>query len=150
MERPFILENAAERERLRALVAGMADRELSLTLPNGWTIAAALAHLAFWDQRSLVLLRRWRTRPIAASPVDVHVTNDTLLPFFQALPPRRAAELAVAAAEAIDLELVEVPAETIAAIEALGDKFRLYRSIHRRMHLDTIESLLKAHRGGRP
>jgi hypothetical protein len=49
MERPFIVENARDRERLRNLVARTTDEELSLPLGEGWTIAAALAHLAFWD-----------------------------------------------------------------------------------------------------
>jgi hypothetical protein len=53
MERPFVAENAKERERLRSLVERLTDKELSLPLGNGWTIAVALAHLSFWDQRIL-------------------------------------------------------------------------------------------------
>ena len=48
MDRPFVAENAQERERLSSLVARLKDEELILTLRNGWTIAVALAHLAFW------------------------------------------------------------------------------------------------------
>jgi len=43
MERPFVAENAKERERLRSLVERLTDKELSLPLGNGWTIAVALA-----------------------------------------------------------------------------------------------------------
>ena len=59
MDSPFVAENAQERERLRSLVKRLTDEELSLPLENGWTIAVALAHLSFWDQRSLFLMRKW-------------------------------------------------------------------------------------------
>jgi hypothetical protein len=61
MDRPFVAENAQQRERLRSLVRRLTDEQLSLLMENGWTIAVALVHLAFWDQRSLVLMRKWRT-----------------------------------------------------------------------------------------
>jgi len=63
MDRPFLAENAQERERLRSLVGRLTDEELSLPLGNGWTVAVALAHLAFWDQRSLSLMRKWKRPP---------------------------------------------------------------------------------------
>jgi len=147
MDRPFVAENALERERLRSLVGRLTDDELSLSMEGGWTVAVALAHLAFWDQRSVVLMRKWKLTGIAPSPIDIDVINDSLLPLCLALPPRAAANLAVSSAEAIDRELEESPSELIAAIESLGEKFRLYRSVHRRMHLDQIEELLK-NRGG--
>ena len=143
MERSFVEENAKERERLRALVERLTDKELSLTLENGWTIAVAFAHLAFWDQRSLILMRKWKTDGVAPSPIDMDVTNDSLLPLWLALEPRIAANLAVSSAEAIDREIEESPPEFIAAIENLGERFRLYRSDHRKQHLDQIEELLK-------
>jgi len=139
MDQPFVAENTRERERLIDLVARLTDEELSLSLKMGWTIASAFAHLAFWDQRAWVLMRRWKQSGVAQSPVDDDVTNDALLPLCLAIPPRVAANLAIAAAEAIDHELEQASAELIADIASLGDKFRLWRSIHRRMHLDQIE-----------
>jgi hypothetical protein len=146
MDQPFVIENAQERERLRALISRMTDEDLTLPLEAGWTIAAALAHLAFWDQRSLVLLRKWKKSGVAASPVDVDVTNDAILPLCLAIPPRSAANLAVSCADAIDRELEEASSELIAAIESLGGRFRLYRSEHRKVHLDQIELSLKINR----
>ncbi len=143
MDRPFIAENAQERERLRSLVGRLSDAELGLPMESGWTIAVAFAHLAFWDQRSLVLMRKWKSTGIAPSPVDIDVTNDALLPLCLALPPRAAANLAVSSAEAIDREIEEASAEMISVIESLGGNFRLYRSKHRKTHLDEIEALLK-------
>jgi hypothetical protein len=109
----------------------------------GWTVASALAHLAFWDQRSLILIKRWKMGEVVAhSPVDTDLTNDALLPLCLALPPRAAADLALSSAEAVDGEIEELSPDLIACIETLGDRFRLYRSDHRRMHLDQIEARL--------
>jgi len=55
MKATHVEENTRERERLRFLVEGLTDEQLSTPLGTDWTIAVALAHLAFWDQRSLVL-----------------------------------------------------------------------------------------------
>jgi len=143
MDRPFVAENARERERLSSLVRRLTDEQLSLQLENGWTIAVALAHLAFWDQRSFVLMQKWKSKGVAPSPIDIDVTNDSLLPLLLALTPRAAANLAVSSAEAIDLELEESSSELISAIENLGEKFRLYRSEHRKLHLDHIDEFLK-------
>ena len=147
MEKPFVAENARERERLTALVESLTDKELRLPLGSGWTIAAALAHLAFWDQWSLVRLRRWKQSGVVASPVDLDAVNDTFLPISLALEPRAAAKIAVSSAEAVDRELEEISDELIRAIEGLGDRFRLYRAIHRKMHLDQIETALRGKRG---
>ncbi len=142
MDRPFVAENAQERERLRSFVGRLTDEELSLPLGNGWTVAVAFAHLAFWDQRSLILMRKWKKSGVALSPIDIDVINDSLLSLWLALPPRIAANLAVSSAEAIDRELEESSSDLIAEIEGLGEKNRLYRSIHRKLHLDQIEELL--------
>lgn len=147
MNRQFVVENANERERLRNLVNKITDEELVLTLNvEGWTVAVALAHLAFWDERRLVLLRKWKQKGIMPSPYDEDIINDALIPFLLAIPPRKAAELSVLTAEALDHELEETSPELIVAIEALGDRHALNRSIHRKMHLDEIETLLKAKR----
>ena len=141
MERPFVAENAKARERLCSLVARITDEELNLPLGNDWTIAVAFAHLAFWDQRSLVLMRKWKQNGVELSPIDIDVTNDSLLPLWRAMPPRVAADLAVSSAEAIDRELQAASSDLVDAIEGLGEKFRLYRSIHRKLHLDEIDEV---------
>jgi hypothetical protein len=143
MDRSFIEENARERERLRSLVEVLTDEQLSSPLGNDWTIAVALAHLAFWDQRSLALIRKWKsTGVVEPSPIDVEVTNDALLSLWLLLPPRKAADLAILCAESIDQEIEETSDEIIAQIQKLEGKSRVFRSIHRKMHLDQIEALL--------
>lgn len=147
MDRPFVVENDRERKRLQFLVGGITDEELSLQMWEGWTIAAAFVHLAFWDQRSLILMQKWKKTGVAPSPIDVDVTNDALLPLSLAIPPRVAASLAITAAEAIDFELEKASDNLITDIGKLGDRSRLYRSEHRKVHLDQIETILHARRG---
>lgn len=147
MERPFVSENAQERQKLKSLVSRLTDAQLSLPLNNDWTIAVALAHLAFWDQRCLALILKWQSKGVSHSPIDIDVTNDCLLPLWRALPPRTAADLAVSAAESIDRALEKAPSGLISEIENLGDRYRLFRSDHRKMHLDEIEEFLKSNSG---
>jgi len=144
MDRSFVRENSTERARLWNLIASITDGQLLLRLPNGWPIYVALAHLAFWDQRSTVLMKKWSKESVSPSSIEIDVINDTLLPFFLAIPPRRAADLALSSAEAIDSELEQAPGELIAGIAALGERFRLFRSDHRKLHLDKIDSVLEA------
>jgi hypothetical protein len=144
MNRSFVEENARERERLRSLVEILTDEQLNSPLGNDWTIAVALAHLSFWDQRSLVLIRKWkRTGLVEPSPIDIEVTNDSLLSLWLLLPPRKAADLAVLCAESIDQEIEETSDEMIERIQIHEGKSRVFRSIHRKMHLDQIEELFK-------
>jgi hypothetical protein len=144
-------ENDVSRERLKKLVNSITDEELKLVIyKEGWTIAAALGHLAFWDERRVAVVRYWKQRGVQASGIagtDTHVINDALVPFFLAIPVRKMAKLAVQAAEKADKALEELPAEMIPSIEALGDIHSLNRSIHRKMHLDEIDTLLKVKRG---
>jgi hypothetical protein len=142
MERTFVAENAKERERLRSLTERLTEEELSLPLGNGWTVAVALAHLSFWDQRSFFLMRKWKKGGVEPSPIDIDITNNSLLSQWLAIPPREAANLVISSAEAIDRELEEASPDFIVEIESLGEKFRLYRSIHRKLHLDQIEEFL--------
>ena len=89
MDRQFDIENKKERERLRALVSRITDEELNLPYyKEGWTVAAGLAHLAFWDQRALALLCHWKKSGVSpSSGSDWDATNDALVPLALAIPP---------------------------------------------------------------
>jgi uncharacterized damage-inducible protein DinB len=147
-DRTYIARNDAERARLRALVARLSDADLARPMPGGWTVAAVLAHLAFWDQRIMVLLERWEQSPSAVPPVineaDVDWVNDAAKPHFLAMPPRRAAELAVAIAEAVDAKVAALPDDLLARNEAAGKPLFMTRAEHRREHLGEIEHVLGA------
>jgi hypothetical protein len=143
MDRSYVVENKLSRERLGKLVKVIKDEELTLTLyAEGWTVAAALAHLAFWDQRRLLLVRKWKKNGITPSPIDEDLINDTLVPFFLALPPRKTAGLSLSVAQELDRELEALPAGLVEEINKLGDRHALNRGIHRKMHLDDIEKRL--------
>jgi hypothetical protein len=142
MERPFVIENARERERLRKLVNKISDEELGRPLFAGWNVAVDLAHLAFWDQWSLTLMRKWEKSGVSAVAADANTLNDTLVPILLEILPRRSANLALSSAEAIDKALEQASDDFITEIEKLAQKSRLYRSIHRKLHLDEIEAVL--------
>ena len=91
----YIEANAKGRERLWALVSELTDEELALQVGDGWTIAAMLAHLAFWDYRVLVLIMRWKKVGIGPSPIDIDGVNDAMKPLCLAIPPREAARLLI-------------------------------------------------------
>ncbi len=150
VDRSYVTENDAQRERLRALVARLSDAELDRPLPAGWTIAGVLGHLAFWDQRILVLLERWEQQGASAVPRALNYAdvddwiNDAAKPLLLALPARRVADLAIAIAEAVDRKAKALPDEFVARNAAAGKPLNLLRAQHRREHLDEIERALKS------
>jgi hypothetical protein len=139
----YALENTASRQQLGALIARLSEAELRLPLASGWSISAVLAHLAFWDQRALVLLHRWQAQGIGPSLVDVDAINDATLVLCAALPPHAAAGLALSSAAAIDQEIDNLPDGFLVEVEAGGPAVRLDRSQHRREHLQQIEQALE-------
>lgn len=141
---PFIQANTASRQRLTSLVNGLSDEDLTRTNAEGWTVAALLAHIAFWDNRIVVLLRRWREQGVDESPIDPDMINESVKPLLLALEPRTAARLCLESAEAVDRELETISAELVAAIEASSNHFRFNRSHHREDHLGEIERILRS------
>jgi hypothetical protein len=98
--------------------------------------------MAWWDQRVMVLLRRWKEGGVDEAPVDSHMINEALKPLCHALDPRKAVALCLASAEETDAEVASTSGELIAEIEASPNFFRLNRSLHRNGHIDDIESML--------
>jgi hypothetical protein len=145
MERPFVQENARERARIKKLADSLSDTDLNLPLSAGWNIAVALVHLAFWDQRAVIVTQKWKKEGVKALPaIDTDNINDALVPISLAIPPRLAANLALAAADAIDTELEQASDVLIEAISALNEPTRLNRAKHRKLHIDEILTVLKA------
>jgi hypothetical protein len=139
--------NAQQRARLAAL-ATRSEADLARDLGGGWTIATALAHTAFWDRLALERWRAWERSGMPATqlPFDADMLNDALTPTWRALAPRAAVEEAIAAAEAVDQHIRELPDQTIEAyreaIGAGGFAILLERSRHRREHAEQIEQAL--------
>jgi hypothetical protein len=144
MDRQYIKENAKSTKRLAKLAKNLTNSELKLIIyKEGWTIAAALAHVAFWDERRRLMLKIWKKKGVKPKPHIDDIVNDILIPFFLALPVRKAAELAVSTAEALDKEIEALPSKMVKAIEALQDDMALNRADHRNSHVDKIEAFLK-------
>jgi hypothetical protein len=147
VDRTYIAQNDAERGRLRGLVGRLSDADLSRAMPAGWTVAGVLAHLAFWDQRILVLLEQWErspsTPPRIENEADTDWINDASKPLLLALAPRQAANLAVAIAETVDGKVAALPDDLVARNAAAGSPLNLLRAEHRAEHLREIEHLFR-------
>lgn len=98
----WVKANAAERERMKNLAAGYSDGELARPMDAGWTAAAILAHLAFWDARAITLIRKWQKDGVGESPIDTDVVNEATRALCLAIPPRAAAALALEKAAGLD------------------------------------------------
>jgi hypothetical protein len=147
MSNSYTQENTAEREHLTALANCLADEELSRPVEAGWTVAGLLAHLAFWDRRAFILLEKWKQEGIGPSPLDVDVVNEAMREHCTAIPPRAAAQMAVACAVAIDREIEQLDADMLAAVETDGRTVHLNRATHRKLHLEQIERALGIREG---
>ncbi|HUQ42682.1 MAG TPA: maleylpyruvate isomerase N-terminal domain-containing protein [Candidatus Limnocylindrales bacterium] len=142
IDRTYIARNDRERARLKALVSKASDADLARPMPDGWTIAGVLLHMAFWDQRIVVLLDKWEREgviPRLEEEGDVDWTNDSAKPMLLAVPPRRAAQLAVEIADAVDAHVAAARDEIVARNEYLN----FSRADHRGEHLDEIEAALR-------
>jgi len=150
IDRSYVAKNDKARARLTALVGRWTDADLARPMPAGWTVSAVLAHLAYWDQRIVVLLETWERAGLDAAPApplehieDVHWINDAAKPMFLALAPRRAAELAVAIAAETDRRVQALPDAWLSRNAAAGGPINLVRADHRDEHLNEIEQHLR-------
>ncbi len=145
-ERSHDAETDAERARLRTLVTQLSDKDLSRPMPAGWTVAGVLAHIGFWDARAIYWVDRWAggVAPTPYEPENTEAVNDSAKPLCLALPPRSAAELSLRLAEEADGKVKTLSEEMLRKIRATGGPpFNLSRAIHRKEHLDEIESALR-------
>ena len=137
---PEIAEsNRSATERLTRLVRSLDDTGFRTRLPNGWTVADSLGHIAFWDRAQLC---QWAAGDFRSGAYEADVFNDAMKPLLALIPPDRIAAAAVQAAEEIDALLLELPDETIQEALARPDAPHLDRGDHRRHHLDRIEAAL--------
>jgi sulfite reductase beta subunit-like hemoprotein len=144
-DRSYVAENDRERARMRALVERLSDDDLRRQVNDEWTVAAALAHVAYWDQRALWLAGKIeRGEPFTAAeeePEPPDWVNDTVRPFLHALEPRSAAVLALRIAEETDARVAALPPETVWPTDE-SSLLNPFRSGHRAEHLDELEAFL--------
>ncbi len=150
MDQSYRQRNDAERARLTRLVESLRDDELARKVRDGWTVAAMLAHLAFWDRMRLTGWELEETGGEAerhfSTDVEQDMINSAGFAQWLALPPREAARQAVEAAEAVDRKIASLPVDRLDAyIKGGGEhEHRMAdRSVHRRAHIDEIEEALR-------
>jgi hypothetical protein len=129
--------NAESTERLRSLVARLSPSNLAHDLGGDWTVAFALAHLAFWDARQIAALRRFSSGE--DFPSEDYATNDTLELISSALNPATIGEAAVNAARQLDATVEALTNEQREALRADGKSYAIDRAPHRDEHLQQIE-----------
>lgn len=125
------------------MMGRLTDIDLARPLADGWTVGAALAHMAFWDRHTALVAARWIADGVASpAPLDAQPVNDALLPLLRAIPPREAAHLALDAAAAADRALEALPAALMEAARAADSPITLNRARHRAAHLAAIAATL--------
>lgn len=144
-ERAVRERNAHDRDRLRRL-AGAADAALRRPLADGWTVAAVLVHLAFWDRWVEERWERYGRDGIIEELPDgiLDLANAAGLPGWLAVEPGAAAALALDAAEAVDRRIAALAPAAVVHALTTGRPAMVDRSLHRGPHLDEIERTLAA------
>lgn len=141
-DRSFIEQNRAATDRIRALAA-LPDAALHVPVGEHWTVAITLAHLAFWDRRVLAVLETTEQAGCVTYPPIDFTVNDIARPFWAAMPPRAAAELAVASAQELDQRLERFPPALLDELHAHNARW-VVRALHRNEHLDEVDAALAA------
>lgn len=137
----FIERNRVSTERIRALATRLSDAQMQTRVGEHWTVAIALAHLAFWDRRVMYVLDMTeRDGKVFDPQIDVYL-NDLFLPFWAAVPPQDAARIAIQTAEALDKRLEEYPRTLLEAIYGHNRRW-VVRALHRGEHLDEVDAAL--------
>lgn len=129
--------NHAATAQLRAFVEGLTPADLDRPLGDGWTVKAALAHMAFWDRLAASLLEQWErtgVEPVLTHGEDLHL-NRVCLRDWLAVPPAYALREVLEAATLVDHRAAQVGEQMRAAIMAAGQSFRCLRYRHRYEHL---------------
>jgi hypothetical protein len=142
LDRSFIERNRASTERIRSLAASLSDEEMQHPVGEHWTVAIALAHLAWWDRRVMYVLDTTeRDGKLFVPELDIFV-NDLSLPLWAAIPPRAAARIAIETAETLDKRLEDYPPELLEEIYTYNKRW-VIRALHRDEHLDDVDAALK-------
>ena len=143
LDQSFIDHNRASTNRIRALAARLTDAEMQHPVGEHWTVAIALAHLAFWDRRVMYVLDMTeRDGKVFIPEIDIFV-NDLSLPLWAAIPPRAAARIAIETAEALDKRLENFPPALLEEIHTYNERW-VVRALHRGEHLDEVDTALKS------
>ena len=134
--------NRASTERIKKLVTSLSDEEMQMRVGEHWTVAIALAHLAFWDRRVMYVLDMTaKDGKLFVPGIDI-IVNDLSLPLWAAIPAHEAARIAIETAEDLDEQLEVYPQNLLEEIYN-HNKRMVIRALHRNEHLDEIDMALQ-------
>jgi hypothetical protein len=142
----YMQENAAARDRILDTVRGLSADRLATPIEGGWTVAALLAHLAFWDRVHVGRLRRAIEAELAAPPPlpegTADLVNDAAIPSWLALPGADAVRLFEKASAEADTYLAGMDPTIAEGVRAAGYPRLVERFRHRAEHGDAIAAAL--------
>ena len=142
MDNSFVEQNKASRKRLKKLVKGLSKKDMGRKVGTDWTVAVALAHIAFWDRRvQFVLDKTEAAGKLAAIEFDT-VLNDVMLPAWELISGKDAASLAIDTADELDKRLASFPPELLEQVYAHNPRW-VVRALHRNEHLDEVDKALQ-------
>ncbi len=142
LDTSFIELNRASTKRIRKLAASLNDQQMQTKVGEHWTVAIALAHLAFWDRRVMYVLdMTQRDGKLSIPAIDIFV-NDLSLPLWAAIPPRDAARIAIETSETLDIQLEEFSPALLEELFNYNKRW-VIRALHRGEHLDEVDATLK-------
>ena len=142
LDQSYIEQNRASTERIRALVGRLSDDEMQTKVGEHWTVAIALAHLAWWDRRVMYALDMTEhDGKLFILEINI-VVNDLSLPLWAAIPSREAARIAIESAEMLDKRLEEYSPVLLEEIYNYNKRW-VVRALHRNEHLDEVDAALQ-------
>jgi len=143
LDTTYVEQNRASTDRIRALITRLSDEEMQTKVGEHWTVAIALAHLAWWDRRVMYVLDMTeKDRKLFIPEIDIFV-NDLSLPLWAVIPPRDAARICIETSETLDKRLEEYSPELLEEIYNYNKRW-VVRALHRNEHLNEVDAALKA------
>ena len=140
----YVDDNATARDRILALVRGSTPAEMAEPMAGGWTIAAELAHLAFWDRVHVGRLQAALegggelTGPFPPGLPDA--INDSGLHGWRLIDGAAAVRLFEDASAEVDAYLATLDPSVVERVRAAGLPRSVERHRHRTEHGDAIEA----------
>lgn len=134
-------------DQMRARLDSLGSDFLGVVLDGGWTVAAMLAHVAFWDRW---VEARWNHFSRAGSfhdlPDDVtDLMNEAGMAGWHALPAPESARLCLEAAISVTRRIERLAPREIGSAIDTGRFAMVDRTLHWYSHVDEIERAVLRH-----
>ena len=144
MDQNFVQNNKRSRDRLVANIKNLDEASLQRRVNDEWTIAATLAHVAFWDE---ICIARWDAYASGGSLEDIpdkiiELVNAGNLPTWLALPAKTTVNLVTRSMDDLDARIARLSEDARRTATAGGFTYMLDRTRHRDEHSTEIEAIL--------